>query len=133
MKKLLPIISLILCCVSIIFTFTFGIKNLNKNKENVSEEYKCILTLWHIDTFEGGVGSRKQFLHNIAKNFEKKNKGVFIMVTSYTLEGVKQQFKKGNYPDILSYGNGIEVKNLSEINSKLSFSPSNINGKKYQA
>ncbi|MBR5191804.1 MAG: hypothetical protein IKW33_00145 [Clostridia bacterium] len=131
MKKILPIISLILCGITVIFTFTFGIYHLSKDKENISKEYKCIITLWHVDTFEGGTGSRKQFLQNQAKNFEKKNKGVFIMVTSYNIEGVKEQLAKGNYPDILSYGNGIDVKNLSEINSNLSFSASEINNKKY--
>ncbi len=131
MKKILSIISLVLCAISTIFTFTYGIYHLKNEKENISKDYKCILTLWHVDTFEGGTGSRKQFLHNIAKDFEKKNKGVFIMVTSYTIEGVKEQLNKGNLPDIISYGNGIEINNLSEINCKVCFSAGVMNNKNY--
>ena len=97
----------------IIFTFLFGAgKIAEKSQVGKSEEYKGIITLWHVDSFEGGIGSRKQFLLKTARTFEKQNKGVLIMVISHTPESVKESMDKGVYPDLISFGNGTEINNL---------------------
>ena len=77
-----------------------------------------IITLWQIDTFEGGVGSRKQFLLKAASMYEKNNDGVLIMVTNHTLEGAENNMKNGIFPDMISYGAGLDVKSFSEIKTK---------------
>ena len=102
-------------CIS--FTFLFGAQKIGKKAQvGKSEEYKGIITLWHVDSFEGGLGSRKQFLLKTARTFEKQNKGVLIMVISHTPESVKESMDKGVYPDIISFGNGTEISNLTELN-----------------
>ncbi|MBQ7339246.1 MAG: hypothetical protein IJW43_00135 [Clostridia bacterium] len=116
------IILSILLSVCIIFTFTFGNKKINEKKglielESVSE----ILTLWHVDTFEGGTGSRKQFLSKVVREFEKKYKSVLIYVVEKTPESIKEDFSKNIYPDMLSFGNGISVNNLVELDVKLDY------------
>ncbi len=97
----------------VLFTFFVGRNEIGKEKNlSTTNGYKGIITLWHIDTFEGGTGSRKQFLLKTAREYEKINDGVLIFATSHTVESVKENFAKGTYPDLISYGQGVEVENL---------------------
>lgn len=66
---------------------------------------KQVVTVWNIDTFEGGKGSRTSFLKRAADEFSKKKNYLFL-VRSYTLEGAEVAADKGEKPDILSYGIG---------------------------
>jgi len=82
-------------------------------------EYKGILTLWHIDTFEGGVGSRKQFLMSMSRDFEKRNTGVLVMATEHTVNSAKQAFNEGKRPDLISFGVGADVKDMRPLDIDL--------------
>ena len=115
MKKIRAIIGAFLI-VSVLVTVFYG-KDKIIEKPNLSapEGYKCILNLWNIDVFEGGRGSRKQFLLDASIEFEKQNPGVLVLATSRTEEGYYGSIKKNEKPDILSFGTGIEVFNSSEI------------------
>jgi len=107
--------SLIFC---IIFTVLIGRNKLRENYEYTEpQEYKGIITIWQIDGFEGGAGSRKQFLLKVAREFEKENDGVLVMVMDQTLKGATENIKSGKIPDIISYSNGLEVTEvLTKIN-----------------
>lgn len=112
------------------FCWSFIIVDIVRVKqEKVSSTEQTTLSIWQIDTFEGGVGSRRKFLFDVASKFEKKNPGVLIMVTNYTLDGVYKALEKGNKPDIISYGCGVEIDGLKELNVKTTFSGGKI-GKK---
>ncbi len=100
----------------ICFTVFVGRGKLTYQDKRTDIDYKGVLSLWHIDTFEGGEGSRRLFLNNVAKNFEKKNDGVLIMVSNYTIEGAMQSIKEGKRPDMISYGVGVDVSGLTELN-----------------
>ena len=69
---------------------------------------KTVLTIWNVDTFEGGKGSRTTFLNTVAKELEKDGKSIY-MVFSKTLEGLDSAFQKGEMPDMLSFGLGVDV------------------------
>jgi ABC-type glycerol-3-phosphate transport system substrate-binding protein len=117
-----------------LFTAFIG-KDLIAEEQNktLPLEYKGIITVWQVDSFEGGVGSRKNFLLKIAREYEKKYKGLFIMVMNYTANGVKENLDKGIYPDLISFGGGTEVKGFSEINIATSFGGGKVDGKTYAA
>ncbi len=127
------IISLLLIC-SIVLTGVYG---KAKIKEEYSfeekKEYKGILSLWQVDSFEGGVGSRKQFLLSVASSFEKQNDGVLIMVSNYSNEGVKEKFDEGIYPDIISYSSGVEIPYATELSKSYHNLGGTINEKVYGA
>ena len=76
--------------------------------------YAGVLNLWHIETFEGGRGSRAEFLKKRAIEFESKNKGVFVSVQTYTLQQVEEKLKQGDNFDLISFsfGVGCKVKEL---------------------
>ncbi len=106
------------CCIAaLIFAFAFALPRAGFSKDKLvkNEDYKCVVSLWHVDSFEGGVGSRAEFLLRRAAEYEKKHPGVFVMVTSLTAESATEKFAKGEAPDLVSYGYGVEIGNFSPI------------------
>ena len=63
-----------------------------------------VVRVWHIDTFEGGKGSRASFLRDAARILEKKDKNVYYLISSYTAEGARAAAQEGDLPDMLSFG-----------------------------
>ncbi|MCQ2387598.1 MAG: hypothetical protein MJ066_04035 [Clostridia bacterium] len=118
---------LVLCNV---FTIFVGTKKIKHNELINKENNKEILTIWQIDTFEGGIGSRKNFLMKIAREFEKEN-NIFIMVVSHTKTSAEENMENGIYPDLISYGNGVNVGNLKEIRCDRQFNAGVINHSQY--
>lgn len=114
-----------------IFTFSFGKKDASDKIFNKKEEFKEIITVWHIDTFEGGKWSRREFLNYVAKKFEKKNVGVLIMVKSISRDGIVESINKGELPDIVSYGAGVDLVKLAEIKGDKTFNNGKVNKKQY--
>ena len=76
-----------------------------EQREEAARE--TVVRIWNVDTFEGGKESRTAFLRRAAALAEQKQKGVLYNVTSYTEEGVREAFARGETPDILSFGIGM--------------------------
>lgn len=125
----------LICCAlifCIFFTIFVGVKKIDtESKLKTPSTYKGIITLWHIDGFEGGVGSRKQFLLKVAREFEKSHKGVLIMVINHTFTSAEENFQKGIYPDLISFSNGVEINGLHKISVKRNIKPTKIGEKSY--
>lgn len=127
MKKFLIILAGVICVALQVTPFFF-----NNNTENTQNSKSVILTVWHIDTFEGGRGSRYNFLREEAVNFAKINKGVYVLISNHTVLSAKKLLEKGSVPDLLSYGFcGIDLSGIAkEINFK-STSEGNVGNKQY--
>lgn len=96
------------CIFCVVFAFSVSVKKIKAENPVVkSEEYKAVIELWSIDTFEGGKGSRKDFLLKTSLKFEKKHKGVIISVISYTPYEAEETIKN-RVPDIVSCGSGLD-------------------------
>lgn len=99
LKRFLPFI----LCAAVIISAPLI---MNIKKYNVSaEEEICILSLWQIDSFEGGKGSRSSYLQKIGDKFSESN-NCFIRVTSLSAEAVRNNLGRGLVPDMISYGAG---------------------------
>ena len=95
-----------------------------------TESYKTILTLWNIDTFEGGIGSRSDYLRDLCMDFPEE--GVNVLVSSYTTEGAREKFSKGEAPDILSFGIGFpQTATYACEMGKTEFKGGELSGKTY--
>ena len=104
---------------SLVFTIFVGKDKIKEQgKITNSAEYRGIITLWQIDGFEGGSGSRKQFLLKTAREFEKKNEGVLVMVINHTFLSAKESMEKGILPDLISFSNGVELKEMESLTVK---------------
>lgn len=109
----------ILSAAIVVFSFAFGLGRIGESDRKLTDaaEYKGILNLWHIDSFEGGTGSRAEFLLARAAAFEKKYEGIFVMVTPMTAENANEKFAAGEKPDMVSFGYGVEISGYSPIRS----------------
>lgn len=67
-----------------------------------------ILTLYNIDTFEGGSYARSVFLEKRAQEFEKENKGIYIIIKNLTLEQLSSLLVANKTPNIITFGIGVE-------------------------
>lgn len=117
---------------SCLFTIFVGREKLLEEKSvEPPKEYKGIISVWQVDSFEGGIGSRKQFLLKMAKKFEKKHDGLLVLVSDYTADGVRENLKNGIFPDIISFGAGTEVLGFSELNLSVNFKGGKVGDKQY--
>ncbi len=112
-KRIFCWLALIGCCIGVIKLRPKAESSGNKEVKNT------IITLWHIDTFEGGIGSRQDFLSKASVRFEKRYDGIFVCVIGYTVEEAQENMNKGIYPDMISYGIGFDnYRNMREIRAK---------------
>lgn len=123
-KRIFCWLALLGCCVAVIKLRPEAGSGGDKDTKNT------IITLWHIDTFEGGIGSRQDFLSKASVRFEKRYDGVFVCVIGYTVEEAQENMNKGIYPDMISYGIGFDnYRNMREIRAKSKYFCT-VNGKK---
>ncbi len=90
------LITCLICVVALLWIFP--------SEKEKSEEKTVVLTLWNVDTFEGGKGSRTSFLERIARAYEKRNGNTVIMVSARTEEGAREALQNGELPDMISFG-----------------------------
>ncbi len=75
-----------------------------KKTDNDGGEMQFI-SVWQIDGFEGGKGSRKQYLQKLAeKCFKDEN--VYLNVTALTSDVARENIQNGVIPDAISYPAG---------------------------
>ncbi len=131
MKILRRVLPYSLCIFVIAFMpFAYKKTSVQQKLPISSPEHKCILTLWNIDVFEGGVGSRGDFLSNVATKF--KSDGVLILVVNHTRESALNSIEQGEFPDMISYGVGVDfVVKYAKTLPKIEFSGGEQGGKIY--
>lgn len=123
-------IGLILAIVTVSVFFAYPA--LTEKEQAEAEGVNDILRVWHIDTFEGGKGSRASFLGAAAKKFEKKNKDVLVMVVPHSVSSARVALDAGEAPDMISFGTGGAIcPELFLPLEKYDFPYSKQNGKTY--
>lgn len=102
MKRIVTaVISAFLISVALLFVLFFP------QKKSVRTERK-IIEIWHVDSFEGGKGSRGNFLKSMATTYEKQTDLLLFHVSVLTAEGVRESLKTGFVPDMVSFSCGVE-------------------------
>lgn len=81
-------------------------------QRNINETQ--IIELWNIETFEGGIIARSAWLNKTALAFEKKNHNIFILVKNLTFDELYNHLDRGEYPDILSFGGGLNMDSIAD-------------------
>ena len=101
--KIIRFLLFILCFAVII---TVPVMATVKKTYKAAADEMTVLTLWQIDGFEGGKGSRATYLQNLADDFSKSS-GCYITVNSLSTDAAQLNLSKGNIPDLISYGAGM--------------------------
>lgn len=118
--------SIFAICLVVLLSLIFVFLPLSSRQNIVEDrflgeksEYQGVITCYNVDTFEGGKASKASFLEKIAIEFEKNNRGLYILVKNITIDEFLLQIKNGNLPNICSFGEGVydEIKQyLGRIN-----------------
>ena len=69
--------------------------------------YQGVVEMWNVECFEGGVGSREAWLTNRAAKFEGSHKGLFVHVTTLTVEQVEAKLNEGQSFDLICFSRGV--------------------------
>lgn len=67
---------------------------------------KSVLNIWQIDCFEGGRGSRADYLQTIGNTFAEKN-DCYVKVVTISSVAARENLNRGTVPDLISFGAGI--------------------------
>ena len=104
------IISIVICAILLLSAgaYAFFAPSSAGGTAETGENDTRILRLWHIDSFEGGKGSRAAFLSRVASEFEKREENVYVMVRTLTLQGAAEALQAGDVPDLLSFSCGLD-------------------------
>lgn len=102
MRKLARFIFACLCVCAVAGGCVAAFVNYAAGEEDDSLQ---VLTLWQIDSFEGGRGSRAEYLRSLAQDYAK-TANVYIEVTALSSDAARTNISAGVVPDIISYGAG---------------------------
>ena len=110
MKRFLRVVRTpILCmlCIAVAAAACLAFVGGGREAEAEKAAWPGILRLWQIDSFEGGKGSRASFLNGVARVYEQGG-GMFVLITVHTPESAAIALQKGQRPDMISYGAGVD-------------------------
>ena len=98
--------SLILVAIIILLIIAVPLLAVFNRKSAAAEGLQTkSISVWQIDGFEGGRGSRSQYLQNLGDKCFKDNK-VYVTVTSISADAARLNLQQGKIPDIISYPAG---------------------------
>lgn len=135
-KNNFGLIRLIGLCIVVIVLMVAPPLVLYKQKSNSitgeelwgeSSEYQGVLEVWNIDTFSGAYMSKSDFLNEVARRFECRNKGVFVCIKNMKVEEFGLALKEGRLPSVVSFGWGIGNLVLEQLETLTGFE--NVNEK----
>lgn len=104
MRKIIRFVCACLCICALIGGMVAAFV-IDSHEGDAKDEELSMLTLWQIDSFEGGTGSRADYLRAVAEQFSA-GRQLYIEVTSLTAVAARQNLENGVVPDIISYGAG---------------------------
>ena len=96
-KRIVLLIIMVLLCIAVPIMAAF----VHRTGSSQKNESMQVLTVWQIDGFEGGKGSRGQYLKDKSKKlFDDKN--VYLNVISLSASAATENLTRGNIPDMIS-------------------------------
>ena len=99
------IISFILICFILIWTYNIFINNFIELEDVEEEPYKGIIKIWDVPRISVDTGSRYGWMQSKIRAFEKKNPGVYIELNSMNWDelynNIKDNKDTDEMPDII--------------------------------
>lgn len=106
-KYWMHIVCFILIIFLSIFVFTTAFKQVNKFSVSLKEQKNLeIISIWHIETFEGGGKARIEYLKNVARDIEKENSNILFLIKQIEPNNLENELNSAT-PQIISFGYGV--------------------------
>ena len=107
-KKATAIVTALAVVVACAALLVWALPNLPQKPQTEQPlSYQGVVEMWNVESFEGGVGSREAWLTNRAAKFEAANKGLFVHVTTLTVEQVEEKLANGQSFDMICFSRGV--------------------------
>ncbi len=130
--KIIRIILGIFIVFCVTFSFLFANEKIGEKRKETLNQQRSIIIGWQIDGFEGGIGSRRNFLLDVSKGFEKLNNDYLITINSYTEAEANLRLSQGILPDFISFSHGVNVNQQQELKTDY-YAPGGLVGNKTYA
>ena len=105
LKTFASVLIVVVACAALL---VWALPNLPiKPQTEQPSGYSGVVEMWNVESFEGGVGSRESWLINKAAKFEAANKGLFVHVTTLTVEQVETKLAEGQTFDMICFSRGV--------------------------
>ena len=98
-------IHMALCALAVASLAAGGFAAFSRNAGVAEPSAPGVITVWQIDSFEGGKGSRAQYLRSVGDELLESS-GVYTEVVALSSAAARENIAAGNLPDIISYGAG---------------------------
>ena len=109
-RKIFVVLPLLVVAVLAIGALVWALPNLPVQPQTQNGAvYKGVMELWNVESFEGGIGSRESWLKNRAAKFEKVNEGLFVHVTTLSVDQLRAKLDEGDCFDMLCFSRGAGV------------------------
>lgn len=106
-KKLYRVLPYLFLAAVLVFVPIFVFPRvLSKNEQSPKQKYAGLVSMWHIENFEGGSLNRYQYLLQQMVELEKKHKGLLVNIKTLTVTEAKNLVEQGHLPDLVSFGTG---------------------------
>ena len=105
-KQIILRIIIFALCISILIVTPILIASNTSENKNGDESAMSMLTVWQIDSFEGGKGSRANYLQTVGNECFKDG-NTYVNVVPLTAFAARQNISCGVVPDMISYGAGM--------------------------
>ena len=121
-KKFIFRLFCLILSVTLIFVIPTLGNGVNDNIELIygtfvgeKSEYNGMIEIWNIDTFESGSISKNSLLLSAANQFQKKYKGIYVLVRNITEKECENMLAAGQLPDMFSCAYGVSEKIKSYV------------------
>ncbi|MCH5151638.1 MAG: hypothetical protein J1F65_03145 [Clostridiales bacterium] len=109
-RKKFPFLSVVIVLLICAVALAWALPNLPvKPQQQAPATYKGIIELWNVETFEGGVGSRESWFINKSAKFEQVHTGLFVHVTTLSVEQLTDKLQNGENFDLITFSRGVGV------------------------
>lgn len=103
-KKKALILSIIIVLLIILVPLLAVLQSRSAAADD-NDDSATSITVWQIDGFEGGRGSRSRYLQSAGEKCFDKEK-IYVTVTPLSAEAARVNIEQGTIPDIISYPAG---------------------------
>ncbi len=73
-------------------------------------DYRGVIELWNIDSFESGTYSKMTYLQQCLNKFQQKNKGTYVVIRNLSEGECLNLMNGGVFPDLISCSYGVSEK-----------------------
>lgn len=101
-----PLFRILIFTLCLVISISAPIMILTRGANARADRDMTVLSLWQIDGFEGGKGSRASYLQNAATEYAKQN-DCYVVVTAVSADAARLNLNGGAKPDLISYGAGM--------------------------